>query len=69
MSIRVIATDLDTGIQRVSVIEAGNYCIVAADPCHVAGEQHHATGTTVITLKGRAAHLMGMADIEAGDPS
>lgn len=31
---------------------------ICAAPCHVAGEQHHGNGTTVITLKGRSAYLL-----------
>lgn len=62
---RITAEDLDNGDRMTFEIEPGNYCIVAAEPCYLAGEQHHANGTTVLTLKGRAAHLMASTDVTA----
>lgn len=56
--IRVTAVDLETGDTASKVIEPGNYVLITAAPCHVASEQHHANGTSVITLKDRAAHLL-----------
>lgn len=67
--IKVIAIDLETGDQAEKVIQPGNYVIVAASPCYVAGEDHHANGTTVLTLKGRDRSLMTLAVVEPGPDS
>lgn len=61
--IRVVATDLETGETAEKVIQPGNYVIVAASPCYVAGEQHHANGTSQLTLKGRDPSLMTLAQV------
>lgn len=68
--IRVTAVDLETGDVAEKVIQPGNYVIVVADPCHVANEQHYASGTTVLTLKGRKSELLTTAWVipaESGD--
>lgn len=57
--IRVTAVDLETGATAVKEIQPGNYVIVVASPCHVSAEQHHANGTTQITLKDRDRSLNG----------
>lgn len=62
--IRVTAVDLETGESAEKTIESGNYVIIVASPCHVAHEAHHANGTTVLTIKGRAAELMASAWVE-----
>jgi hypothetical protein len=69
--IRVTAVDLETGETGEQIIQPGNYVIVAASPCYVAGEQHHANGTTVLTLKGRSAQYGALAMVETtrGDRS
>lgn len=55
--IRVTAVDLETGETAEQTIQPGNYAIITAEPCYLASEQHHANGTTVLTLKGRSAEL------------
>jgi hypothetical protein len=68
LGIRIIVEDLLTGDRAEKTIQPGNYAIIAAAPCHVAGEQHHANGTTVLTLKGRERSLLSMAVIEPEVP-
>jgi hypothetical protein len=51
------ATDIQIDTGTVT-IESGNYLVVCAAPCHLAGVQHYATGTSVLTVKGRNANLM-----------
>jgi hypothetical protein len=63
MSVRVTAVDLETGDQSEAVIEPGNYVLIAVPPCFLYHEQHHRAGTTVLTLKGRRADLMGTVDL------
>lgn len=53
MTVRFTAVDLETGDTSTVDVEPGSYCIVAVEPCHVAHQQHHANGTTVLTVKGR----------------
>ena len=58
VSIRVVATDLDSGQQVETVVDAGDYVVITAPPCHIAGEVHHRTGTSVLLLQGRDPDLM-----------
>jgi len=51
--IRITATDIETAESGTREIEAGDYCLIAAEPLYLAGEQRHANGTVVITLKRR----------------
>jgi hypothetical protein len=53
MTIRVTTVDLAALNQspQVQEIEAGGYCVVTAEPRYLAGEQVHANGTIVLTLK------------------
>lgn len=67
--IRVTAVDLETGEVAEKTIEPGNYVIVVVAPCHVAAEQHHANGTTVLTLKGRSADLVATKLVPPRSPS
>jgi hypothetical protein len=64
--IRVTAEDLETGEGSAITIQPGNYVVIVAAPCYVASEQHYATGTTVLTLKGRDRSLMGLVTVEPG---
>lgn len=51
MSVRVVATDLETGETKEVVIEAGNYVLFTVAPCYQHGTTVHANGTHVITVK------------------
>lgn len=53
MTVRFMAVDLTTGEARTIDVPAGGYCLIAVTPCYVAHEQHHANGTSVLTIKGR----------------
>lgn len=53
MSIVVTARDTETGELWKTTVERGNHVIVAVDPCRLVDEQHHQSGTTVLTLRGR----------------
>lgn len=54
--LRVQVTDLLTGESETTEIPAGEYLILATDPCHVASVQAYpAKGTHVLTVKGRTA--------------
>lgn len=51
--LRVEVTDLTSGETRTEHVVAGDYLLLATDPCHVAGMQAYPTkGTHVITIKG-----------------
>jgi hypothetical protein len=63
VSIRVTAVDLETGHKSEAVIQDGNYVLITSAPCYLDGEQHHANGTTVLTVKGRKASLMTTRDV------
>lgn len=64
MSITVIAIDNVTGDRAEFELEPGNYVVVTAQPCHLAGEVHHAGGTSVLTLKGRRANLLTTVEVD-----
>ena len=64
--IRVTLEDLDTGQTHEQLLEPGNYALICAWPCRLDSAQHHANGTSVITLKGRAAHLLAMPEVAGG---
>lgn len=64
MSIVVTAVDTETGEQSSITVERGNYVIVAVDPCRLVDEQHHLSGTTVLTLRGRDPRYMATAFVE-----
>jgi hypothetical protein len=49
--IRVTATDLETGETSTAEIQPGNYVLVCADPCQLAGIEA-SKGKRVLTLKG-----------------
>lgn len=63
--IRVTAVDLETGQSSEVTLQPGNYTLVAAHPCYLARTDHHANGTSVLTLKGRDEALMVTHDVEA----
>lgn len=50
---RVTCTDLSSG-ESDSVEIRDNYLLVTDGNCELASEQHHANGTTVLTVKRRA---------------
>lgn len=50
--------DPESGKTSTATIEPGNYALICAAPCWLASTDSHANGTTVLTLKGRAANLM-----------
>lgn len=66
--IRVTAVDLDSGETATKEIQPGNYVIVVAAPCHVASEQHHANGTTILTIKGRSRGLLASSWVTPAQP-
>jgi hypothetical protein len=68
VSITVVAIDNETGERAERTVEAGNYVLIVVEPCHLAGEQHHASGTSVLTLKGRNPNLLATAVVET-DPA
>lgn len=51
--IRITATDIETNETGTREIEAGDYCLIAADPLYLHGEQRHTNGTITITLRRR----------------
>lgn len=67
MTVRFTTLDLETCDTSTVDIEAGNFCIIAVSPCYVAGEQHHANGTTVLTIKGRRGPVGGMREVPVGE--
>lgn len=64
MSIRVTATDTETGEVLETTVERGNYVIVAVDPCRLVDEQHYRSGASVLTLRGRDPRYMGTRFVE-----
>jgi hypothetical protein len=64
MSVRVTAVDTETGETSEITVECGNYVIVAVDPCRLVDEQHHLSGTSVLTLRGRDPQYMGTRFVE-----
>lgn len=52
MTLRVVATDLETGETSEATIPDGSYVLLATAPCHLAHEQRYANGTRVLTVKG-----------------
>jgi hypothetical protein len=65
--LRVSVLDLDTGDTSEATALPGQYVLVVAAPCHLAGEVHHRTGTTVLTLKGCNPSVMAGA-LAASEP-
>lgn len=60
--IRVTVTDPKTGeVLAEKILQPGNYTIICVPPCRLDSQQHHANGTTVLTLKGRRADLITTA--------
>lgn len=54
--LRVTVEDVETGEQQTTELPAGEYLVIATDPCHVASTQAYPTsGTHVLTIKGRTA--------------
>jgi hypothetical protein len=51
--IRVTVEDLIDGTTDTVEIPAGEYVVLATEPCHVDRVQTHANGTHVVTIKGR----------------
>lgn len=51
--IKVTVTDLGTGHSEEEII-TDDYVLIRAGSCYVASIQTYATGTHVITVKGRA---------------
>jgi hypothetical protein len=68
-AVRVTHEDLETGQTTTFVLPPGNYAVIVAEPCHLAHEQHYATGTSVITIKGRAPDLMATREIQHTEPA
>lgn len=70
MSIVVTVVDTETGERGEQIVRDGNFVLIAVSPCYLAGEQHHANGTTVLTLKGRSPEFMATSEVaitEAAD--
>jgi hypothetical protein len=53
--IRVTVEDLDTGEREEKTLPAGEYLVIATEPCHVAHTTAHGNGTHIVTIKGRTA--------------
>lgn len=52
MSVRVVATDEQTGESDERVIPDGDYLLICVRPAHLTHTQAHANGTHVLTVKG-----------------
>jgi hypothetical protein len=68
-AVRVTTEDLETGEKSTFVLPPGNYAVICAEPCHLAHEQHYATGTSMITVKGRAPDLMALREVQPTKPA
>lgn len=66
-TIRVTLEDLLTGQTHEQLLEPGNYSLVCAWPCRLDSAQHHANGTSVITIKGRRADLIATSVVAEGE--
>ena len=51
--IEVTAVDTGSGDRQTVELKPGMFVVTCAEPMYVAHEQHHRTGTVVITLKKR----------------
>lgn len=56
-SIRVVATDLETGDTSEAILKPGQHVLVVAEPRYLASEQNHLNGTTVLTIKRRPREI------------
>lgn len=54
-ALRITVEDLETGHVEEAEIPEGEYFLICADPCHLAGAQRYGNGTHVLTIKGRTA--------------
>jgi hypothetical protein len=58
-AVRVTVTDAKTHeVLGSQIVEAGNYVLLCVPPCRLDSEQHHANGTSVLTVKGRRSDLL-----------
>lgn len=53
MSIRVTATDNETGESSHVDVADGDYLLICTEPCHLAHTNAFDNGTHVLTVKGR----------------
>lgn len=61
--LKVTVYNPETGESATGEIEPGNYMVICNPPCWLDGTQSYANGTTVVTVKGRAASLMGLRQV------
>lgn len=61
--LQVTVFDPETGESSTGLVEPGNYIIICAAPCYLHSSQGHANGTTVLTVKGRTAGLLGIKEV------
>lgn len=54
MTLRITVEDIETGDKDEAIVKAGDYIIIASEPCRVDGIQVYKQGQThVITVKDR----------------
>jgi hypothetical protein len=58
---RVSVVDLETGDTDETTIQPGQYVLIVAAPCHLAGEIRRRDGTAMLTLKGCDPSVMAGA--------
>jgi hypothetical protein len=68
VSVRIVVTDLESGVVTETVLDAGDYAVWTAEPCYLDNQQHHTNGTTLLTLKGcREMGTVRVQPAAAGD--
>lgn len=66
MTLRVIVVDLETGATDERAIEAGEYVLTCAEPCHLSSAQSSRGGRThTLIVSGRRPDPPRMAAVSA----
>lgn len=55
MSVRVVATDEETGESDERIVPDGDYLLICVRPAHLTNTQAHGNGTHVLTIKDTRA--------------